>query len=377
MSQFSITQLSLTDFRCYDWLRLDIENKPVVLIGPNGAGKTNILEAFSMLMPGRGLRQVKLSELSRIGGRGGWAVASSLVTPKGLASVGTGYSLSRVGPSRERRIIKINGLVLSSQNSLTEYISAIWLTPQMDRLFSETISGRRQFFDQLVCSWDPSHIKRISEYTRAMRQRLFLLKDQGSQDLSWISALEETMVSRGAAIAAARVDLLNRLLPIVRDGIELFPGASLMLDGDLELWLKNSPALGVEEQFRKILVTNRYKDGSSGRTQCGVHLTDMVVYHKEKNQEASFCSTGEQKALLISIILAHAKARSISIGAVPLLLFDEIAAHLDEERREALFSHLENLGGQTWFTGTEENIFQKISKRAQLLRVANGKISYV
>jgi DNA replication and repair protein RecF len=210
-----------------------------------------------------------------------------------------------------------------------------------------------------------------------MRQRLFLLKDQGSQDLSWISALEETMVSRGAAIAAARVDLLNRLLPIVRDGIELFPGASLMLDGDLELWLKNSPALGVEEQFRKILVTNRYKDGSSGRTQCGVHLTDMVVYHKEKNQEASFCSTGEQKALLISIILAHAKARSISIGAVPLLLFDEIAAHLDEERREALFSHLENLGGQTWFTGTEENIFQKISKRAQLLRVANGKISYV
>ena len=247
----------------------------------------------------------------------------------------------------------------------------------MDRLFSETSSGRRRFFDQLVCSWDPFHTNRISEYTRAMRERLFLLKDQGKQDLSWISALEETMVSRGVAIAAARVDLLNRLLPIMRDGIESFPKASITLVGDLELRLKSSPALGVEQQFREVLVTNRYKDGSSGRTQCGVHRTDIVVYYKEKDQEASLCSTGEQKSLLISIILAHAKARSISIGAVPLLLFDEIAAHLDEERREALFSHLENLGGQTWFTGTEENIFQNISKRAQLLHVTNGKISCI
>ena len=372
--RYAISRLTLTDFRCYEGLRLELGAGPVVLTGPNGAGKTNLLEALSLLIPGRGLRRPKLSEMSRIGSANGWAVAVEAETPGGPVRLGTGFSPAD-GGARERRVVRIDGQTAPNQNVLAEVMNVYWLTPQMDGLFAEGTSGRRRFFDRLVYAWDPAHAGRISAYESAMRERSRLLRDESRPDPVWLSALEDTMAKRGIAVAAARLELLERVGPASARGLSPFPGAELSLAGDLENWLADGPALEVEDRFRTALAGGRRRDGETGRTDCGPHRTDLIVHHAANGQAAELCSTGEQKALLIAIVLANATLRSAERGAVPLLLLDEVAAHLDGERREALFDHLITLGAQTWFTGTDENLYQALKSDAQMFRVADGQIS--
>jgi len=372
--RYAVSRLTLTDFRCYKDLRLDLGPEPVVLAGPNGAGKTNILEALSLLVPGRGLRQPKLSEISRSGSSGAWAVAVDAETPGGLVKLGTGFTPTD-GGGRERRVVRIDGQTVASQNVLAEMMNVYWLTPQMDGLFADGTSERRRFFDRLVYAWDPAHAGRISAYETAMRERARLLRDEARPDIAWLSALEDTMAGRGIAVAAARLELLHRLGPASARGLAPFPGAELALAGDLEGWLEGGPALEAEDQFREALAAMRRRDSETGRTGCGPHRTDLIVHHAGTGQAAELCSTGEQKALLIAIVLANATLRSAERGAVPLLLLDEVAAHLDGERREALFDHLIALGAQTWFTGTDENLYQPLKSKAQMFRVADGRVS--
>jgi DNA replication and repair protein RecF len=372
--RYTVSRLTLTNFRCYENLRLDLGPEPVVLTGPNGAGKTNILEALSLLIPGRGLRRPKLSEISKTGGDGSWAAAVEVNAPDGPVRLGTGFTPNDRA-AREKRIVRIDGESASNQNVLSEFMSLYWITPQMDGLFIDGPSARRQFFDRLIYAWDPAHAGRISAYETAMRERSRLLRDDPRPDPAWLTALESTMAERGIAVAAARLELLHRLGPASSRGLAPFPGADLALSGDLENWLSTSPALEAEDRFRSILADGRRRDGETGRTGCGPHRSDLIVHHAGTGQAADLCSTGEQKALLIAIVLANAKLRSAEKGAVPLLLLDEVAAHLDGQRREALFDHLITLGAQTWFTGTDETLYQPLGNAAQMFRVEDGHIS--
>jgi len=369
--RYAVSRLTLTNFRSYEGLRLDLGPGPVVLTGPNGAGKTNILEALSLLAPGRGLRRPNLHEISRTGSVGGWAVAVEVETPNGPCRLGTGFNAGDSG-GRERRVVRVDGQTATNQNVLAEIMNVYWLTPQMDGLFTDGAAERRRFFDRLVYVWDPAHAGRINAYESAMRERARLLRDSPHPDPAWLTALEESMAGRGIAVAAARLELLHRLMPAASAGMAPFPGAELSLAGGPESWLTDGPALQAEERFRDLLARQRRQDGESGRTGCGPHRTDLVVHHAANGQMAERCSTGEQKALLIAIVLANATLRSAEHGAVPLLLLDEIAAHLDSERRLALFDHLSGLGAQTWFTGTDENLYTPLKPEAQMFRVSDG-----
>jgi len=373
--RFTVSRLTLTDFRNYASLRLDLGPEPVVLTGANGAGKTNILEALSVLAPGRGLRQAKLGEIARHGSVGSWAVATLIKTPKGAVDLGTGFSPVEPGGGREKRIVRVDGENAPNQNVLTDWMNVYWLTPQMDGLFADGTSGRRRFFDRLVYTWDPAHAGRISAYETAMRERSRLLRDDDRPDQAWLTALEDTMAARGIAVAAARLELLHRLAPLCAVGMAPFPGAEIALVGDLESWLSEGPALEAEERFRSKLADERNRDAGTGRTASGPHRSDLTVHHGATGQAADMCSTGEQKALLIAIVLSNATLRSAEEGAVPMLLMDEVAAHLDEERRTALFDHLLALGAQTWFTGTDASLFTPLKSRAQMFRVSGGTIS--
>lgn len=346
---------------------------PVVLTGPNGAGKTNILEALSLLAPGRGLRRANLNEVSRAGSVGGWAVAAEVETPDGSVRLGTGF-MPTEGGGRERRVVRVDGQAATNQNVLADVMNVYWLIPQMDGIFCDGTSERRRFFDRLVYVWDPAHAGRISAYETAMRERTRLLRDETHPDPVWLSALEDTMAERGIAVAAARLELIQRLAPASSRGLAPFPGAEMALAGDLESWLDNGPALAAEDRFRQALADGRRRDSETGRTASGPHRTDLTVRHAGTGQAADLCSTGEQKALLIAIILANATLRSAERGAVPLLLLDEVAAHLDGERRQALFDHLISLGAQTWFTGTDAELYQPLRSHAQMFRLEDGQI---
>jgi len=347
--RFSVSRLTLTDFRCYADLRLDIDARPVVLFGDNGAGKTSILEAVSMLVPGRGFRRATLSELTRSGGDGRWAVASTVETPTGPVQLGTGFTPPDLPEGSERRQVRVDGETAPNQNVLTDHFSAHWLVPQMDRLFIDGASARRRFLDRLVFAWDPAHSGRITAYEQAARQRLKLLKDNANPDPAWLSALE--------------------------DGMAPFPGAVLALDGLVENWLADGPALEAEDRFRERLAADRGRDGEQGRTSSGPHRTDLLVRHGAKDEAAERCSTGEQKALLIAIILANARVRADEEGGVPVLLLDEVAAHLDEMRRGALFGHLVDLGAQAWLTGTDAALFAGLEGKAQFFSVDHGTVT--
>jgi len=373
--RFSVSRLTLTDFRCYAHLRLDIDARPVVLYGDNGAGKTNILEAVSMLVPGRGFRRATLSELARSGGDGRWAVASTVETPTGPVGLGTGFTPPDLPEGSERRQVRVDGETAPNQNVLTDHFSAHWLVPQMDRLFIDGASARRRFLDRLVFAWDPAHSGRITAYEHAARQRLKLLKDNANPDPAWLSALEDGMAGRAVAVAAARIELLARIGQAAADGMAPFPGAVLALDGLVESWLAGGPALEAEDRFRERLAADRGRDGEQGRTSSGPHRTDLLVRHGAKDEAAERCSTGEQKALLIAIILANARVRADEEGGVPVLLLDEVAAHLDEMRRGALFGHLVDLGAQAWLTGTDAALFAGLECKAQFFSVDHGTVT--
>lgn len=369
----AVTRLRLTRFRNYISLALDLDPLPVVATGPNGAGKTNLLEAISFLAPGRGMRGAKLSDIDPApsteaeSGTEGWAVAATVDTGEGPIEIGTGRTAGE-----ERRTVRIAGRPHKSQAALAEYVSAVWLTPQMDRIFVDGPSGRRRFLDRLVFGFDAAHSGRVSAYESAMRQRARLLRDGVGDDV-WLGVLESTMAERGIAIAAARreiTDRLNRACALT-DGP--FPQATLTLDGALETWLETLPALEAEDRMRAALAAARREGAETARAPVGPHRSDLKVLHVEKGQPADRCSTGEQKALLIAIVLADARLRAAERNATPLLLLDEVAAHLDSKRRSALFHAIRNLGAQVWLTGTDRATFDEMKSDAQFLDVHGGK----
>jgi len=372
----AIGRLTLTNFRCYAFQRIDSDGRSVVLTGPNGAGKTNVLEALSFLAPGRGLRRAKAEELTRGGnGQASWGVAAKINTPEGEVEIGTGRDPEAQRSGREKRLVRIDGQLARGQVELAEHMSAVWLTPQMDRLFLEGASARRRFLDRLIYGFDPAHAGRVGAWEKAARQRNKLLGD-GNRDASRLGALEGTMAEKGVAVAAARLDMAARLDAACQRAEGPFPRAKVAISGTVEGWLaEGRPALEAEERLLGILAGSREEDARSGSASDGPNRTDMAVTHVAKDMPAGLCSTGEQKALLIAIVLADARLRAAERGAAPVLLLDEVAAHLDEERREALFHEIEVLGGQAWLTGTDEAAFVPLKGRAKFLRVEDAVVS--
>jgi DNA replication and repair protein RecF len=347
-----IARLSLSDFRSYADAVLAPGPGLVILTGDNGAGKTNLLEAVSLLAPGRGLRGAALAEMARQGGAGGFAVAARL----GETDIGTGT----LAAAPDRRQVRING-AQAAANSLSERLSVLWLTPAMDRLFLEGASGRRRFLDRLALALFPGHAVHAARYEAAMRARNKLLAEPGPRDEAWLSALEARMAEHGAALAAARADAIEGLSQRLTDAPEgPFARAGLALEGG-------------GEDLAPALAAGRARDAAAGRTLAGPHRTDLQVTHLGKSQPAALCSTGEQKALLLGIVLAHADLVAERAGRRPILLLDEVAAHLDPQRRGALLERLEAAGGQVWVTGTEPSLFTAAGPSATRLAIENGR----
>ena len=367
----SVVRLMLTDFRSYARARLTVDAGVVVLVGSNGAGKTNLLEALSFLAPGKGLRRAKLSEIDRRGG-GAWALAATVVGSAGEFDIGTGRDAD--SESGERRHLRIDGVPVKSQQDLSERLAVAWLTPQMDRLFADAASGRRRFLDRLVTGFDPGHWSRLLAYERAMRERARLLRE-GTADPSWLKALEEIMAENGVALAAARLEAVTRLAAACAEAPGPFPRAGLAIEGTVEHWLGNMPALAAEEAFRKALHESRGLDRDSGVTQIGPHRSDLLARQLDTGEAAALCSTGEQKALLIAIVLAYARLLALRRGCAPVLLLDEVTAHLDAARRSALFQALRALGAQCWLAGTDAALFAEIKGHAQFFAVADAALS--
>lgn len=369
----SVARLALTEFRSYAAATLETGPQPVVLTGPNGAGKTNLLEALSFLAPGRGLRRARLSEIDRFGAPNAWALAIRLLAPDGmLLQIGTGRDAA--SESGERRVLRIDGMPVKSQAELARVASLVWLTPQMDRLFAEGASVRRRFLDRLVLGFDPDHATRLSAYERAMRERLRLLREAGA-DGSWLKALEEEMAAHGIAIAAARNQAAARLDQACAAAVGPFPRAGLAVEGEVDRWLDDMPALAAEEALRQRLAAERRTDAESGTTTFGPHRSDLHVHHIGTGIKAALCSTGEQKALLLAILLAQARLLAAQRGAPPIMLLDEVAAHLDAERRAALFDEILALRAQAWLTGTDPALFSPLRRQAQFFAVADARIS--
>ena len=367
----SVVRLMLTDFRGYARIRLTVEAGVVVLVGPNGAGKTNLLEALSFLAPGKGLRRAKLSEIDRRGG-GAWALAATVTGAAGEFDIGTGRDAD--SESGERRHLRIDGVPVKIHQELSERLAVAWLTPQMDRLFADAASGRRRFLDRLVTGFDPGHWSRLLAYERAMRERARLLRE-GAADPSWLKALEEIMAESGVALAAARLEAVARLAAACAEAPGLFPRAGLAIEGAVEHWLGSMPALAAEEAFRKALHGSRGLDRDSGVTQTGPHRSDLLAQHLGTGEAAALCSTGEQKALLIAIVLAYARLLALRRGHAPVLLLDDVTAHLDAARRSALFQALRGLGAQCWLAGTDAALFAEIKGHAQFFAVADAALS--
>lgn len=351
----AVSRLSLTDFRNHRDALIEAGDGFVLLSGPNGAGKTNILEAVSLLTPGRGLRQVPISEIARSDGPGGFAVAARLA---GETEIGTGTTAA----APDRRQVRINGAP-AAVNSLGERLSVLWLTPAMDRLFTESAGGRRRFLDRLTLALEPGHAHHAARYEAAMRSRNKLLADDAPADPDWLTALEAQMAEHGAAMGGARtrtVTSLTEALAALPD--DNFPRASLALEG----WEGGDLAV--------TLRASRSRDAAAGRTTEGPHRQDLAVTHVAKSQPAARGSTGEQKALLLGLVLAHAELVADLRGAPPVLLLDEVAAHLDPDRRAALFSRLDGRG-QVWMTATEASLFDEIGGSSTGFHVEAGTIS--
>lgn len=375
-ARFALRRLALTQFRNYARLHLELDERPVVLTGANGAGKTNLLEAVSLLTPGRGLRSARLEELpAHAAAKGDWGIAAAIETPGGPVDIGTG-----VVAGETRRQVRIDGKQARGQTALAPYCAAVWLTPQMDRLFLDGAEERRRFLDRLVFGTDPAHAGRLTAYQNTRRQRQRLLAEGG--DRAWLDALERTLAERAVAIAAGRLYLARRLdRAAMEAGSEAddgpFPTPRLAVLGDAEQWLAESPALAVEDRLAETWRRNRREDAATGQTSLGPHRSDMAVWYAGRDLPAAQCSTGEQKALLIGLVLASARLTAAERGAQPLVLLDEIAAHLDPDRRAALYRRLLDSGAQVWLTGTEPALFEPLGDAAQYFHVADGRLSPV
>ena len=386
-----VTRLTLTDFRNYQFLRINPSLGPIVITGENGSGKTNILEAISFLTPGRGMRSVKLADVKRITpclvdneysptqiSNYNWAVSAKVCNNGNEIDIGTAVERSYREAddetrSYEKRIVKIDGNKITSQAELGKYISTIWLTPQMDRLFKGSSQPRRSFLDRLVYAFDMEHSKRTANFEHYYKEWYQLLKS-GSRDNNWLTSLEESMATTGVAIAAARREQITRLNSFIEHEVDgPFPNVLLQLDGKIESMLDRESALNVEDYYTSYLAKHRNKVIYNDYVD-GVNRTDFKVFYKKKHMPADLCSTGEQKSLLISITLAQSKCQTLYKGYAPVLLLDEIVAHLDDKKREFLLETIQSLNVQAWITSTDAKLFNSLANDAQFLEVRDNKV---
>lgn len=364
-----LTRLRLARYRSYAAAELRFAAPMQVLTGPNGAGKTNLLEAISLLGPGRGLRGARISEVAA-DATPPWSVSGHFDDGLGGFEIGTG---SLEGGSAERRAFRLDGEKAPTQALLAERVAAVWITPQMDRLFQDSAGGRRRFLDRLAMALEPHLAREATAYEAAMAGRNRLLQ-QGRAEAAWLAGLEDAMARHGIAIAASRRALVARLNAKLAGGAAgAFPAASLALQCPAAALLEAMPALAAEEALRDAWQAARPRDAAAGATLSGPHRADLIFTHAGKSMPAGLCSTGEQKALLISTVLAHAGLIAAARGFAPLLLLDEVAAHLDATRREALFAALAGLPAQSFLTGTDAAVFAPLSGLAEHWRVTPGE----
>jgi DNA replication and repair protein RecF len=370
-----IRRLMLTNFRNYHAAAIAIEHHTIVLVGPNGAGKTNILEAISFLTPSRGLRHATLEDVAFSEGDGTWAVAAEVEGALGVVTLGTGIDLPSVETKLTSRRSRIDREPVPSASAFSDHLGVLWLVPAMDGLFTGPASDRRRFLDRLVLAIDAEHGARVSALERALRSRNRLLGEP-RPDEHWLDAIEHETAELAVAVAAARsqmVELLSDALAARDD--PTFPSAQIALDGWMEALVRTYPAIEIEDRYRTILRENRERDRAAGRTLDGAHVTDIKVTYVAKAVAARDASTGEQKALLIGLVLANAELVARLTGFAPVLLLDEVVAHLDPDRRAALFDALERLGSQVWMSGADPATFGNIAARAQVIAVESGKLS--
>ncbi len=360
-----IRRLMLRDFRSYESLDARFAARLVALTGENGAGKTNLLEALSMFSPGRGLRRAESEDCARHGGTGGFSVSIELETEGHAAQLGQGYETG------EGRRFRLDRLPVSSARAFADRLQVVWLTPAMDGLFAGPAGDRRRFLDRLTLGVDPEHGARVSKFEQALRGRNRLLED-ASANARWLSAAEQEIAALGVAVASARLDTAQRLQALIdstRDEASLFPHAVVALQGELETMLAELPVIAVEEKYRETLAQSRRRDAAAGRALVGPQTSDLLARHGPKDAPARDCSTGEQKALLVGLVLAQARLLANLRGIAPLVLLDEIAAHFDAKRREALYDELERLGSQVFMTGADPALFENLTSRAEIFLV--------
>jgi DNA replication and repair protein RecF len=379
MTASRIHRLTLTHFRNYRAASLQTRGGVVVLVGPNGAGKTNCIEAISFLSPGRGLRRATLDDVADNQGDGSWAVSAEVEGALGLATLGTGIDAPGDEAPAPSRRCRIDREAVASATAFGDHLRMVWLTPAMDGLFLGAASERRRFFDRLVLAIDSEHSSRVSALERSLRSRNRLL-EEGNSDPHWLDAIEHETAEVAVAVAAARAETVNRLsgaLVATRDQSPEFPMPEIALDGWMEKLLPSQSAREIEDRYRALLKDNRARDAAAGRTLDGPHRSDFVVIHASKGVPAADASTGEQKALLIRLVLAHARLIKEMTGFAPLLLLDEVVAHLDPARRAALYDALSALGAQVWMTGADPAAFGDIVGRAQVFEIHAGTVRLV
>ena len=375
MTAAFIRRLTLTNFRSYHAAQVALDRAgPVVLTGANGAGKTNLIEAISLLAPGRGLRRATMEELAFTEGDGAWAVSAEIEGMLGLATLGTGIEPPANDEATPARRCRIDRESVGSATAFADHLRVVWLTPAMDPLFNGPASERRRFLDRLVLAVDAQHSSRVAALERSLRSRNRLLEDSPG-DSHWLDAIEHETAEVAVAVAAGRAETVTRLsaaLAAARAQAPEFPQAEIELQGWMEKLLPDHTAIEIEDRYRTLLKDNRARDAAAGRTLDGPHLSDLAVRHASKNIPAADASTGEQKALLIRLVLAHAGLIKQMTGFAPLLLLDEVVAHLDPARRAALYDALSSLGAQVWMTGADPAAFGDIIGRAQVFVVRNG-----
>lgn len=362
MPRLAVTDLRLSHFRSHKQARVETDGRPITLYGANGAGKTNILEALSLLSPGRGLRRARVDEMARMPENVGWKIRARLESLGQIHEIETTYS------GEGSRTVRIDGKT-ATQTALGRIARVVWLVPVMDRLWVEGAEGRRRFLDRLAMSFEPSHADHTLAYERAMRERNRMLKD-GITDPSWYAAVERQMAEAGESIERSRLHAIDRIAQAQAGAETKFPSAELSLVG-----ANNGDIL--IDNLRDALADNRRADMAAGRTLLGPHRDDLNAVYAAKNTPAKLCSTGEQKALLVSLILANGRALSQDFGASPILLLDEVSAHLDASRRDALYDEIVALGAQAWMTGTGAELFDSLGNRAQHLEISETKMGSI
>lgn len=369
-----ILKLTLSNFRNYHTASLAAEAKTIVLVGPNGAGKTNLIEAISFLAPGRGLRRATLDEVAFSEGDGSWAVAAEVEGALGLATLGTGIDRPAEDDAPPQRKYRVDREPAGSAAAFADHLRIIWLTPAMDTLFSGAPSERRRFLDRLVLAVDAEHGSRVNALERSLRSRNRLLEDV-RPDPHWLDAVEHETAELAVAVAGLRVETVRRLTAVLADRKgSAFPAADIALNGWIEQLVAGHPAAEIEERYRGVLRDNRARDAAAGRTLDGPHLTDLTVVYADKGVAAADASTGEQKALLIGLVLAHARLITAMTGLAPVLLLDEVVAHLDPARRGALQEELAQLKSQVWMTGADPALFAEIDGTATMVDVDSGRL---